>query len=315
MAGIKEYINEIGKENVVVKPDGLTGGKGVKVWGDHLFKEADIYEYAEEIFSKKGRVIIEERLDGEEFTFMCFIDGKHVVGSPLVQDNKRAFNDDKGPNTGGMGSISMADHLLPFVTKDDVEYARKQMELVIDAVKKDTGSEYKGILYGQFMKSNKGIKLIEFNIRFGDPEGMNVLPLMKTSFVSVCQQILAGNLTNSVEFEHKATVCKYLVPDGYPDNPKDHAEIVVDEEGLQKLGVRLFYASVSEENGKIYTSSSRTIGILGIADSIENAEKLAERGCGLVKGPLFHRTDIGTQPLINRRIQHMKNVESKVKTD
>jgi phosphoribosylamine--glycine ligase len=305
MAGIKEFVQELGKEQVVVKPDGLTGGKGVKVWGDHLQKEEDIYIYCEEIFKDHGQVIIEEKLDGEEFTFMCFVDGKHVVGTPIVQDNKRAFNNDEGPNTGGMGSYSMADHLMPFISQHDVDYALQQMEKCVDAVGKETGVLYKGILYGQFMKTAHGLKLVEFNIRFGDPEAMNVLPIMKSNFVTVCQQILDGTLQGPLEFEKKATVCKYLVPDGYPDNPKVKAPINVDEEGLKKMGVKLYYAAVSEEGSQIFTTSSRTIGILGIADSIEEAEKAAEAGTELVKGPLFHRTDIGTQPVIEKRTKHM----------
>jgi phosphoribosylamine---glycine ligase len=308
MEGIKEFIADIGKENVVIKPDGLTGGKGVKVWGDHLQSEEEIYEYCQEIFDGNGRVVVEEKLDGEEFTYMCFVDGKHVLGTPLVQDNKRAYNGDKGPNTGGMGSFAMQDHLMPFFSQEDVNYAREQMEQVVAAVLDETTSEYKGILYGQFMKTAKGVKLVEFNIRFGDPEAMNVLPIMKSNFVTICQQILAGNLEGPLEFEKKATVVKYLVPEGYPVEPKSHEDIIVDEEGLKKIGAKIYYASVSEEGTQLFTSTSRAIGILGIANTLEEAEKIAEKGTEFVKGALFHRTDIGTQSVLQRRIDHMKTV-------
>jgi phosphoribosylamine--glycine ligase len=202
----------------------------------------------------------------------------------------------------------MEDHLMPFLSQDDVEYARDQMEKSINAIATETGSKYKGILYGQFMKTAKGLKLIEYNIRFGDPEAMNILPIIKTNFVDVCQQILDGNLNSNIEFENKATVCKYLVPTGYPDTPIEHSPIIVDEVNLKKLGIKVYYASVSEEKGKIFTSSSRAIGILGIADSVKQAEKLAEKGTTYVKGQLFHRTDIGTQGLIERRVKHMENL-------
>ncbi|MCF2140920.1 MAG: phosphoribosylamine--glycine ligase [Candidatus Lokiarchaeota archaeon] len=311
MESIPEFVEKIGKENVVVKPDGLTGGKGVKVWGDHLHSEKEIYDYCQEIFDQNGRVVIEEKLEGEEFTYICFVDGKHVVGTPIVQDNKRAYNGDKGPNTGGMGSISFSDHLLPFITAEDVEYARNQLEKVIQAVYNETGVEYKGFLYGQFMKSNKGIKVVEFNIRFGDPEAMNILPILSSNFVEICRQILAGTLKNEIIFDTKATVCKYLVPDGYPINPKANSEIIIDEKALKEIGAKIYYASVSEEEGKIYTSTSRAIAVLGIADSIDEAEKIAEKATQYIQGDLFHRTDIGTQAVIDKRTQHMNLILQK----
>jgi len=306
ITGIPEFIKKIGIENVVIKPDGLTGGKGVKVWGDHLQSEQDIIDYCNEILDNKGRVIIEEKLNGEEFTYICFVDGVNVVGTPIVQDNKRAYNGDKGPNTGGMGSYSMENHLMPFISSEDVKYANNQMKQVIDAIAKETGTQFKGFLYGQFMKTNKGLKIVEFNIRFGDPEAMNVLPIMKSNFVTICQQILDGNLSGPLEFEKKATVCKYLVPEGYPVKSIAHSEIIIDEEAISKLGAKLYYASVSEEEGKIYTSTSRAIAILGIADTLDEAEKIAENATKFIHGALFHRTDIGTQEVLNNRINHMK---------
>ncbi|MHA1647987.1 MAG: phosphoribosylglycinamide synthetase C domain-containing protein, partial [Promethearchaeota archaeon] len=220
--------------------------------------------------------------------------------------NKRAYNGDKGPNTGGMGSYSMQNHLMPFISSEDVKYANNQMKQVIDAVAKETGTQFKGFLYGQFMKTKKGLKIVEFNIRFGDPEAMNILPIMNSNFVKICQQILDGNLSGPLEFEKKATVCKYLVPEGYPVKPIAHSEINIDEEAISKLGAKLYYASVSEEEGKIYTSTSRAIAILGIADTLDEAEKIAEDATKFIHGALFHRTDIGTQEVLNNRINHMK---------
>ncbi|MFW9973482.1 MAG: phosphoribosylamine--glycine ligase, partial [Candidatus Odinarchaeota archaeon] len=174
MEGIESYIKDIGAENLVVKPEGLTGGKGVKVFGDHLFSTADILEYCQELTKNNNRFLLEEKCVGEEFTLQTFVDGKTVIGSPLVQDHKRAYEDDKGPNTGGMGSYSMENHLMPFITQTDVNIAVEDMKKTVAAVKTETGVEYKGFLYGQFMKTAKGLKLIEYNSRFGDPEAMNV---------------------------------------------------------------------------------------------------------------------------------------------
>ena len=308
MDGIESYIKELGEELIVVKPEGLTGGKGVKVYGDHLFTKNDILTYCEELVDGKNRLIIEEKCEGEEFTLQTFVDGKTIIGSPLVQDHKRAYEDDKGPNTGGMGSYSMEDHLMPFITEDDVKEALSDMKKTVAAVKAETGVEYKGFLYGQFMKTTKGLKLIEFNARFGDPEAMNVLPLMKTNFVDICWGIINGNLPESAEFEKKATVCKYLAPEGYPVSPKRDELIKINKEKLEEVGARYYYASIYREGNNIYTTSSRAIGILGISDSLEEAEKIAEKGVGCVKGKLFHRKDVGTQKILQKRIDHMKSL-------
>jgi phosphoribosylamine--glycine ligase len=311
MIGIADYIEEMGEENIVVKPDGLTGGKGVKVYGDHLFSKKGIIDYCEEIIKQGGTFLIEEKCDGEEFTLQTFVDGKNVVGSPLVQDHKRAYEDDKGPNTGGMGSYSMEDHLMPFINKKDVEIALEDMKKTVAAVKKETGVEYKGFLYGQFMKTAKGLKLIEFNARFGDPEAMNVLPLLKTNFIDICLGIIDGNLSNNVEYIKKATVCKYLAPEGYPDSPKKDELVKINKEKLKDIGAKYYYASVYREGEKIFTTTSRAIGILGIAENLEQAEKIAEKGIGYVEGKLFHRKDVGTLKLLQKRIDHMQSILNK----
>lgn len=308
LSGVKEWIDQIGIKNVVVKPDGLTGGKGVKVFGEHLKNYSDIIQYCNEIIAGNGRFIIEEKLDGEEFTLQTFVDGKHVIPTPLVQDHKRAFEGDIGPNTGGMGSYSMPDHLMPFIQIEDVNSAIKDMEQVIAALKQETGIEYKGFLYGQFMKTKKGIKLIEFNVRFGDPEAMNVLSILESNFVEICHNILNGNLKNNIKFKNVATVCKYLVPQGYPENPKINLPIEVNEPKLKELGVLCYYASVNEDKGIVYTSTSRTIGIVGQGLGLEEAESKAEMGIQFIKGDLFHRKDIGTKTLLQKRINHMNSI-------
>ncbi|MHA1724018.1 MAG: phosphoribosylamine--glycine ligase [Promethearchaeota archaeon] len=308
LEGVSEYIDEMGEENIVVKPEGLTGGKGVKVFGDQLFSKDDIMKYCEELIEKKSRFLLEERLDGEEFTLQTFVDGKNVIKTPLVQDHKRAYENDEGPNTGGMGSYSMEDHLLPFITKQDIDLALEDMKKVIAAIKKETGVEYKGFLYGQFMKTANGIKLIEFNARLGDPEAMNILPLLTTNFVEICWEIIHGNLTSSVSFENKATVCKYLAPEGYPESPKKDQKVIIDHEKIKKIGAKYYYASVYREGNDIYTTTSRAMGVLGIAETLEKAEKIAEEGVKCIKGNLFHRKDVGTRALLQKRIDHMNSL-------
>ncbi|MEN6396153.1 MAG: phosphoribosylamine--glycine ligase, partial [Methanoregula sp.] len=202
--------------DLAIKPIGLTGGKGVRIMGEQVDRAGAI-EYIQQI---QGDVVLEERLTGEEFTLQAFVDGFHIVPMPLVQDHKRAFDGDTGPNTGGMGSYSMPDHMLPFVSGKDHTAALSIMASVVAAMAKD-GYPYKGVLYGQFMNTSEGPKVIEFNARFGDPEAMNVLTLLSSDLCDVITGITEGTLSASkVTFEHAATVCNYLVPEGYPAAPK-----------------------------------------------------------------------------------------------
>ncbi|MFX1503112.1 MAG: phosphoribosylamine--glycine ligase [Promethearchaeota archaeon] len=309
MEGVTDFIDEKGEDNLVVKPDGLTGGKGVKVYGDHLFSKQDIIDYCQELVDQKNLFILEEKCEGEEFTLQTFVDGKNVVGTPLVQDHKRAYEGDSGPNTGGMGSYSIENHLMPFITQEDVDEALEDMKNIVAAVKTETGVEYKGFLYGQFMKTAKGNKLIEFNARMGDPEAMNVLPLLKTNFIDVCQAIINCTLDKlTIEFEKKATVCKYLAPEGYPVSPKRDELVKINMDKINEIGASLYYASIYRENGNIYTTTSRAIGVLGIADNLDVAEKIAEKGVGCVEGKLFHRKDVGSRELLQKRIDHMDSL-------
>ncbi len=308
MENVERYIKDLGVENIVVKPDGLTGGKGVKVYGDHLFSKQDILDYCQSLVKQKSPFIIEEKIEGEEFTLQTFVDGKNVVGTPLVQDHKRAYEDDTGPNTGGMGSYSMENHLMPFITQNDVDEALEDMKKVVAAVKAETGVEYKGFLYGGYMKTVKGIKLIEFNSRLGDPEAMNVLPILKTDFIDVCMGIINGNLKSNIEFENKATVCKYLAPEGYPGSPKKDELVKIDKNKLKQVGARYYYASVYRKDDEIYTTTSRAIGVVGIANDLESAEKIAEQGIGCISGKLFYRKDVGTLKLLQKRIDHMNSL-------
>jgi phosphoribosylamine--glycine ligase len=301
--GLREYIEKLG--NVAVKPSGLTGGKGVRIMGDQLADTGEAYEYALEILGKGDEVVIEENLEGEEFTLQAFVDGETLAFAPCVQDHKRAFEHDLGPNTGGMGSYSDTDVILPFMLVEDLEKARDIMELTVKALKEVTGVGYKGILYGQFILTRDGPKVIEFNARFGDPEAMNVLPLLETDLVDIMYAIADGTLADiEVKFARKATVCKYVVPAGYPDDPDADKEMIVGNIG----DAILFYSSVYEKDGKIYTTSSRSAAVVGIADSIKDAERMAQEGVENIIGDLHYRSDIGTATMITKKINRMKQL-------
>ncbi len=290
---------------VAVKPLGLTGGKGVKVSGDHFTKIEDKVAYARSLIEKDGSVLIEEKLVGEEFTLQAFCDGSTIAAMPPVQDHKRAFEHDRGPNTGGMGSYSTGDR-LPFMEERDLEEGKEILQGVVNAMKAE-GTPFRGVLYGQFMATADGLKVIEFNARFGDPEAMNVLALIEAPLPEVLLSMAEGRL-RTPRFSTDSTVVKYLVPDGYPERPVKDAEISVDAEAARRLGTSVYYASVYEKDGRIYTSSSRAIGILGKAKKLEDAEKSVEMACACVKGPVWHRSDIGTAGLVAKRIEHMRSL-------
>ncbi|WP_410509404.1 phosphoribosylamine--glycine ligase [Methanosarcina hadiensis] len=296
------FIEKLG--DVAVKPSGLTGGKGVKVMGDQLPDLKAAKEYTSELL-EKGPVVIEERFIGEEFTLQAFVDGKNLAYFPAVQDHKRAFEGDLGPNTGGMGSYTDSGEILPFMLPEDVEKAKNIMQHTVTALREETGTGYQGILYGQFILTSGGPKVVEFNARFGDPEAMNVIPLIETDFVDIMSAVAKESLGNlPVKFSRKATVCKYAVPAGYPDNPEKDSEVVVGDIGKASV----YYASVYEKEGKIYTTNSRAVAVVGCADTIEAAEKIAQNALENIHGKLFFRKDIGTASLIQKRIDHMKEL-------
>ena len=308
LSGIESYLKELG--SFVVKPDGLTGGKGVKVSGEkeHLHSISDAVVYCREVFDQgHPSVVIEEKLEGEEFSLQSFCDGTHVKDMPVVQDHKRARSGDTGPNTGGMGSYSCEDHSLPFLSRDDLRQASEINKLVAKALLKETGEPYKGILYGGFMVTRDGVRLIEYNARFGDPEALNVLSLLKTDFGDVSEAIIQGTLDKlEVKFENLATVCKYVVPEGYPEHPVKGDPI--DWSGVsQSERLRIFAAAVDKGDDGVYRlSGSRAVAFVGIGADVAEAERIAESAAQAVRGTVYHREDIGTRELIAKRVAHMR---------
>ena len=286
----KKMLAKLG-DHYVIKADGLKGGKGVKVSGEHLMNHQEALNYCQELIDEKSLFTIEEKLVGEEFSLLSFTDGKNSIHMPPIRDHKRAWPGDLGPNTGGMGSYSLANHLLPFLTQKDVEEAKSYNEKTIAALHQETRGYYQGILYGGYIKTKDGVKLIEYNARFGDPEVINILALLETDFIDICHAIFDQNLPEiKVEFAKKATVCKYIVPEGYPENSVVNGEIDLS---LLPNTNNIYFASVNVKDNKIYTGSSRALTVLGVANTIKEAEKIAEDMAGKIKGPVFYRQDIG----------------------
>ena len=294
-----------------IKPVGLTGGKGVKVFGEQLQTVEDSIAYINEIFQNGvggGKVIIEERAVGEEFTQMVFSNGTNVFPMPLVQDHKRAYEGDTGPNTGGMGSYSDANHLLPFVRGADRQKAISIIESIVAALREE-GCPYHGVMYGQFMLTKDGPKIIEINARFGDPEAMNVLTILSSDFEEILKWMAGIGSLKSVDFLPKATVCKYVVPRGYGTAPEAGHTISIDSEAVNAVGGIAYFGSVDVVNESLHTGTSRSIGIVGTGDSIPEAEKICEAALEYVKcDAIYVRHDIGKAELVQKRVDHMKAI-------
>jgi len=304
----EEFVSDSDFE-FVIKPLGLTGGKGVRVWGDHFTTKAEALAYAREILEKRiggvSRFLVEEKLIGEEFSLQALSDGKTLLPMPLAQDHKRAYEGDKGPNTGGMGSYSDADHLLPFVTKSDHEAALTTMRRTVEAMAA-RGTPFRGVLYGGFVVTKEGPKLLEYNVRFADPECMNVLPILEDDFVGLCRRLTEGNLPAGARFGHKATVCKYVVPPGYGTHPMAGEQLKVDEENIRRMGAKLYYAAVDEKRGHIYTTTSRSLAVVGIAGDLGEAEALSEEALAFVSGSFYARHDIGKPEVVAQKVARMR---------
>ena len=290
-----EYIDSY-EGDLVVKPAGLTGGKGVRVVGDQVTAE-ESKEYIRE--SDYDRIVLEERLIGEEFTVQAFVANGQLRVTPAVQDHKRAYEGDKGPNTGGMGSYSDAALELPFMSEKEYMEAVDVLRETVNAL-----DGYKGVLYGQFMLTTEGVNVVEFNARFGDPEAMNTLPVMGTDLLDVLVAAREGESLPKLRFSREATVCKYAVPDGYPTNPAGGTRIDIDEESAGDA--LLYYASVEERGDGVYTTTSRSFAVVGVAESITTAEETAEEAIAAAGGSgLRVRHDIGKPELVQQRIDHM----------
>ncbi|WP_297218033.1 phosphoribosylamine--glycine ligase [Thermoplasma sp.] len=292
-------------KEVAVKPIGLTGGKGVRVMGEQLHSLEEAKSYAIEVLKRDGVVLIEEKVVGEEFSLQAFVDGKNVSFMPIVQDYKRAYEGDSGPNTGGMGSISDSNFTLPFLSRNARDEAAHIMIDIVRSMNSEN-TPFKGVMYGQFMDSPRGVKVIEINARFADPEGINVLSLLKSDFVEILHQIYEGNLQGEKIFEKKATVLKYIVPVGYGTNPKP-GEIQIDDK-IFDSGVEIFYASVSGDMHKLKQSSSRSLAILAKGESIPEASEIVDASLQYIKGDYYVRKDIGKAEYLQAKIRKSREL-------
>jgi phosphoribosylamine--glycine ligase len=315
------------ENNAVVKPDKPAAGKGVGVWGDHFTTREQLFEHFMSNF-QYGAVIIEEKIDGEESSFQALCDGKHLVPLPGTRDYKRAFDGDKGPNTGGMGSYKDVDDALPFLTATERERELALATKIFEKWETKIGddSALRGVpLYLAFMHTGAGLKILENNSRPGDPEIINILPILKDDFVDVCFRILEGNLTR-VELEKTATVLTYKVPPSY-GGYADVFPNLIDKAAVDtpvnlskayaltsKYGdrIRVYPAAMENRDRQVYALKSRAVGVLGVGENIEEARQVSLEGTQAIKGgALWNRTDIASKQHIAQSVSHMERLRRK----
>ena len=275
---------------VVLKYDGLAAGKGVVIAQDYDEAERTLRDMLVGEEFGKGKVVIEDYLTGPEFSFMCFVSGERVYPMPLAQDHKRAFDGDKGPNTGGMGAYTP----LPFITREDEAFA---LEHILRATAKgmvQEGLPLSGVLYGGLMKTQQGIQVIEFNARFGDPETEVVLPLLDSDAYDVFYAIATGAELDDVRWHGKATVGVVLASNGYPAHYDKGYPIT----GTEDFDGLIFHMGTKSENGQLLTNGGRVMMCIATGKDIAEAQhKVYQEIEKIHCDNLFYRKDIAYQAL------------------
>ena len=269
----------------VLKYDGLAAGKGVVI--AQTMEEADeaLKDMLLDTKFGQGKVVVEDFLTGPEFSFMCFVSGEKVWPMQLAQDHKRAYDGDKGPNTGGMGAYSP----LPFVTKEDEEYALNEVLKPVAAAMVKEGCPFEGVLYGGLMKTPDGVKVIEFNARFGDPETEVVLPRLKSDIVDIFCAV-ADHTDTELEWHDFMTLGIVLASKGYPGDYKKGVVIG----GLNEVEGTLYHMGTKAEGDEILTNGGRVLFVVGKGATLDEARQNALADVERVQcDNLFHRTDIG----------------------
>ena len=277
---------------IVLKADGLALGKGVLICNTLEEAQKGLKEMMQEHrFGSAGNtVVIEEFLEGPEVSVLSFCDGKHIVPMVSAQDHKRALDNDKGLNTGGMGTFSPS----KFYTKEMAENCMKTIfQPTVDAMAKE-GRPFVGIIYFGLMYTKNGIKVIEYNARFGDPEAQVILPRLKTDLLEIMLACTNGTLDKiNIQWYDNAAVCVVLASGGYPVAYDKGYEITGLDKISQKENIVVFHAGTDNKDGKFVTSGGRVLGITGIGQNIEEAIQTAYEGVEIVNFEKKHfRTDI-----------------------
>jgi len=280
---------------VVVKADGLAAGKGVVVAETREEAVGALTRFMHDrIFGESGsRVVVEEYLEGEELSVLGLVDGKHVVLLEPAQDHKRAFEGDRGPNTGGMGAYSPVP-MLGEAWKGEVE--RRIFEPIVHAMA-EAGCPFRGVLYAGLMWTEEGPKVLEYNVRFGDPEAQVLLPRLKTDLVELILACLEGRLDRvDLAWDTRACACVVLASKGYPTQYDIGREITGLRAADDLPNSLIFHAGTKKEGEKIYTAGGRVLNVVGLGDSLKEALDCAYRLAEIIQfdGKQYRR-DIGAK--------------------
>jgi phosphoribosylamine---glycine ligase len=296
---------------VAVKPIGLTDGLGVRVWGDQLPDEKAVRDYIREICREgiggKRAVLVEERLVGEEFTLQTLVDDERLVATVPVQDFKKLLPGERGPNTASMGSYSGPGGRLAFLDEARHAAALGVMRRTLKEARERIGFPLRGFLYGQFMATADGIRLIEYNFRPGDPEWVNTLAILETPLLGVIGGLLSGH-EPELRQSSEATVCKYIVPEAYPYEPDQELPVTVDEDAVRELGVGLYHSCGETKDGTLRVGSERGLAFVARDRSVEGAHGKVEEAIRKVRGSFVHRPDIGTPELVQSKVRHLRRL-------
>ncbi len=278
------YVRQ-GSLPTVLKYDGLAAGKGVVIPTTIEEAEAALKDMLLDAKFGEGKVVIEEFLEGPEFSFMCFVDGVNVYPMALAQDHKRAYDGDQGPNTGGMGAYSP----VPFITKEDEAYTLENVMRPTAAAMVAEGYPFSGVLYGGLIKTANGIKVIEFNARFGDPETEVVLPRLKSDIYDIFSAVADGTEAQ-IEWHDFATLGIVLASKGYPGSYPSGFEI----KGLDSVSEGVYHMGTKFKEDKIVTAGGRVLLVVGKGADLKAAQADALQKIEQIEcDALFHRTDIG----------------------
>jgi phosphoribosylamine--glycine ligase len=309
------FLGEV-DSGVAIKPDAPARGAGVGVSGSDFSSEAQAVEFFRNVFSK-GRVVVEERLEGEESSFHAFSDGKHFVPAPLTRDYKRALDGNKGRLTGGMGSYRDRSEFLPFLRLSDWEGAVK-LETQAFRRWKGRGSNpgLRGIiLYDALMHTRAGLKILERNSRGGNTEQICILTTMADDYIDVCFRMISGDL-KGIRFSNQASVVTCAVPLSYGAGGPAPEPVAVDISRAVALSkksegrIRVFPMDLTLEGGKTMMGASRSVAVAGLGGSIGEAHDGSVAGVMALAGPFRYRKDVGSRADIERSRKHLKSIRA-----
>lgn len=303
---IKKAVKEIPR--LVVKPSIRVEWKGTKLAEKDFKKRTDIVNYGKKMIKRHGSVVLDEMVDGECFSLQGMTDGKSLSVMPPVHVMKRALEGGKGDLTEGMGGFSTG-RLLPFMRQRELDYARSCLWKLVAMLRKK-GVDYRGPIRGEFIITKKGTLMLASYATLGDVETLNSFLLLRTQLGEVLTSVVEGSL-KPMSFLENPTVVKFLVPDRYPAKSRGKSKVVIDERALWNNGAKAYFEYVRAKDGKLFTTSDRTLAVCARGLTLEKAEGNAEAAATSIRGKLRHRSDIATRGYVEKVVKHVALLRSR----